>query len=273
MNTRQDHAVWNPLDEATKPRGGLLLAILAICILSLVYSCAGAATITWGCIRSTHDVFDKPLMLPVTYTVLLRAVDGSQLFTRDIQCTNPVSVPVPDPAGKYYDLTTTATNSAGASYPSGGLRIASLPTSVEPPTKIDCVVSAYGEWTVTPWTPAACDGTGIQTQQQTHSRTITTQPANGGAACPALSESRTVTQPCVIPAPNALQVSEPTAYRLDLGNANQVKLSRIGTIPLGTKCIDQLVLGMNVVAYRQLAVIDSGKSRPLAVLAKCASQP
>lgn len=60
-----------------------------------------------------------------------------------------------------------------------------------------------------------------------------------------------------------------TAYRLNLGNANQISLAKIGTVPLGTKCVDQVALGMHVVAYRQLAVIDAGKSRPLAVLAKC----
>lgn len=79
--------------------------------------------------------------------------------------------------------------------------------------------------------------------------------------------SKTVTGASI--PPKELQVIEPTAYRLDLGHTNQIKLSKIGTIPVGTRCVAQQALGMNVVAYRQLAVLDAGKSRPLAVLAKC----
>lgn len=69
-------------------------------------------------------------------------------------------------------------------------------------------------------------------------------------------------------APTLLTV-EPTAYRLDLGYTNQIKVARVGTVPLGKPCKDQEVFGLNVLADRNLATIDAGKARPLAVLAKC----
>lgn len=64
------------------------------------------------------------------------------------------------------------------------------------PVPVDCVVSAFSAWTGGAW--GACTS-GSQTRAETRTRTITTQPANGGAACPALTESRTATQACESP--------------------------------------------------------------------------
>lgn len=54
-----------------------------------------------------------------------------------------------------------------------------------PPPPVNCVVSAWGDWSV------------CSNGSQTRSRTITTAPANGGTVCPVLTESRacTVTPP------------------------------------------------------------------------------
>lgn len=61
------------------------------------------------------------------------------------------------------------------------------------PTPVNCVVSAWGAWNDPAWSACA---NGQQTRTLTRSRTITTQPANGGIACPALTESSVETRAC-----------------------------------------------------------------------------
>jgi hypothetical protein len=107
------------------------ILIIGTLLYVLAWQQAMGAEVTWGCIKSTEDVYGKPLTLPVTYSVALRSVDSSQLLTQEIECTNPVSVVVPDPPGLFYTLSTTAINAAGPSYPSNGLRLASA--SIGPP--------------------------------------------------------------------------------------------------------------------------------------------
>jgi hypothetical protein len=62
-----------------------------------------------------------------------------------------------------------------------------------PPPPVDCVVS---DWTLGPLVPATCPTSG--TQSRTDARTIVTPAANGGAVCPELA--RTVSVTCT-PAP------------------------------------------------------------------------
>lgn len=54
------------------------------------------------------------------------------------------------------------------------------------PVKVDCKVSAYGAWGQC---TKACGG-----GKETRTRTVTTQPANGGDECPALTETRDCNQ-------------------------------------------------------------------------------
>lgn len=65
------------------------------------------------------------------------------------------------------------------------------------PAAVDCVVSA---WTETPGAWSACSS-GQQTRTVVLGRTITTQPANGGAACSALVDSRVETRTCTVTPP------------------------------------------------------------------------
>lgn len=88
--------------------------------------------------------------------------------------------------------------------------------------------------------------------------------------------AQTVTAECSInvtkqPSAPTLLTIEPTAYRLDLGYANQVKVAAVGTVPLGSPCKVQNILGapVTVLMDRNVAIIAPGKSRPLAVLANC----
>lgn len=63
---------------------------------------------------------------------------------------------------------------------------------------VNCEVSAWSAWSEGPWS-ACIDGSRSRTDQRT--RTVVTQPANGGTACPALVESQTVTEACAPPPP------------------------------------------------------------------------
>jgi hypothetical protein len=82
------------------------------------------------------------------------------------------------------------------------------PPPPPPPPPVGCAVSAWTDWVL--GTPSACVS-GSQTRTDARTRTITTPAANGGAACPALSESRTVTLTCSTTAPlTAPTLSAPT---------------------------------------------------------------
>lgn len=67
-----------------------------------------------------------------------------------------------------------------------------------PPAPVDCAVSDWSAWSAGAW--GQCSA-GSQSRTETRSRTVTTAAANGGAACPVLTESRTVSQACVVDPP------------------------------------------------------------------------
>lgn len=71
-------------------------------------------------------------------------------------------------------------------------------TAPPPPPPVDCVVSAWSDWLL--GTPTACVN-GAQSRSDTRSRTVITTASNGGSACPALTESRTVPLTCTSPPP------------------------------------------------------------------------
>lgn len=58
---------------------------------------------------------------------------------------------------------------------------------------VNCVVSAWSAWSDPEWLD--CNG-GTQTRALVRTRTIVTQPANGGTACPSLVETSTQTRVC-----------------------------------------------------------------------------
>jgi hypothetical protein len=64
------------------------------------------------------------------------------------------------------------------------------------PVPVDCVVSAWSEWTGGAWSACA---NGTQTRAEGRSRSVVTAPSNGGTACPVLTETRTATQSCQTP--------------------------------------------------------------------------
>jgi hypothetical protein len=72
------------------------------------------------------------------------------------------------------------------------------PPPPPPPTPVDCVVSAWDPWVPGTWSACA---NGTQSRTETRQRIVMTSPQNGGASCPALTETRTVSQACTVTPP------------------------------------------------------------------------
>lgn len=85
-------------------------------------------------------------------------------------------------------------------------------TKAAPP--IDCVVSDWSAWTYSAWTVAGS----VETRTGTRTRTVVTPSANGGAACPALSESVTESRP--YSPPSAAGTLTVTPLQLPAGGGN-----------------------------------------------------
>jgi hypothetical protein len=88
-----------------------------------------------------------------------------------------------------------------------GETVSPPPCVPPPPPPVDCVVS---DWQLGTPTPAVCPVSGIQSRVD--SRLVVTQPANGGAECPALTRTESVACAYVPPPPTNPCVLRPFAF-------------------------------------------------------------
>jgi hypothetical protein len=72
---------------------------------------------------------------------------------------------------------------------------------------VACGVSAWSDWSAGSW--SACLA-GQRARTETRSRTVTTPASNGGAACPALTETRVAVEACTTPGAAVLIWTPPT---------------------------------------------------------------
>jgi hypothetical protein len=120
---------------------------------------------------------------------------------------------------------------------------------VTPPcAPVDCVVSA---WTLGTPTPAICPSTGVQSRVDT--RTILTAPTNGGAICPALTRTTsvtcTVTQPTgpvVVPVVAGLNMSP--AFRVNANGSRDGWI--VAFVPVGVPCTGPVLFTYRSRSYR-----------------------
>jgi len=112
---------------------------------------------------------------------------------------------------------------------------------------VNCVVSAWGAWTYSAWVVSGAN----ETRTATRTRTVTTPAANGGTACPALTETTTETRPYTPPPPATVwtfAVNENNTFTLYA--PAQVRFGRSGSglwlysnHPAGVVDCSYLVLG------------------------------
>lgn len=110
-------------------------------------------------------------------------------------------------SGTYYLIAFTATGAE--SIPSSSVTVTLAP----PVVPVDCKVGDWVSGTPGPWIPAVC-ATGTWAHDVPQSRAITTQPANGGAACPKLTQTITETEACTVPAPVDVCKADPLTAKV-----------------------------------------------------------
>lgn len=136
---------------------------------------------------------------------LFLGVVGVLLLAASVEAQTTVILPdcrvtgIPKPyADGDYRLTVRCEKN-GTEKPVVGDKAQILRPVVVPPAPVDCA----GTWSA--WTPTAewgaCVG-GTQTRPESRTFTVTTQPANGGLACPASPETRTASQSCTVEPPS-----------------------------------------------------------------------
>jgi hypothetical protein len=119
-----------------------------------------------------------------------------------------------------------------------------LPPPVNP---VNCVVSEWSEWVAGEWSQCA---SGQQTRQESRTRAVLTPASNGGSSCPTLTDSRTVSQSCAMPAPSAqislsshrVYTNEPVIVTWSSTNADFCSASWAESIPFsGTQSLTMTV--------------------------------
>jgi hypothetical protein len=111
------------------------------------------------------------------------------------------------PATGTYDLVTFTT----AGYESAHVQVAfTLATTSSP---VDCQVGPWVSGTPGLWTPTICTS-GTQTRAVPQTREIITPASNGGAACPALAQTITETQSCIVPPPVDVCKADPLTVKV-----------------------------------------------------------
>lgn len=162
------------------------------------------------------------------------SVSSTRAGTFDYQCQEADGTPISNhtrPEIAAFACANLTFRDGRVRYVQGGRwRIAADAGDVTPPAPVNCVVSAWSGWTYTPW---VVTGT-TETRTATRTRTVTTQPANGGTACPALTETQPESRPYTPPAtgtalltwrmPTAktdgTPITNPVACRLEYGRGD-----------------------------------------------------
>lgn len=126
--------------------------------------------------------------------VVLLGLAVTFLSTRDVpQASSPSALTDLERAQQARDLLTDVTDTRSTVQTEVAAAIARIDALLALLAPVDCVTSSW-QLVSTAWDVCQPNGTQIGTQLWT--RDVLTAPANGGAACGLLQETRTVSQPC-----------------------------------------------------------------------------
>lgn len=110
-----------------------------------------------------------------------------------------------------------------------------------PPVPVDCAGTWGATWTRNADSDSACSPTGTRTFTESRLFTVSRTPANGGAACPASPETRTVTENCAPPVQSVMYTcwvtGTPSSYVSDGDIRRTIRCDTNGpvtSLPTGT---------------------------------------
>lgn len=155
-------------------------------VLDYIAKCeSGALT---GCMTLRNNVY---LPTPIDWTTVI--ADG--MWTASLGDAWRTSLVAESPAINVGIVAGAASDILGVARPQG----LAPDAGIYEQSVVDCAVSEWSEWApLSEWPSCTATGlnTGVQSRDERRTRTIVTPPANGGLACPALEDTRTVTRPC-----------------------------------------------------------------------------
>lgn len=160
-------------------RGWVMAGLAVAMLLSIAPAAMAQQNVTIGWDRNTDQY-------TAGYRVFYGPSPGNYIGNVDVGTAVTYRAAVP--AGTTYYIVVRAYNTGGQLGPPSN----ELSTTVSG-APVNCVVSAWAFQSATPW--GACTN-GQQSRTETWARTVTTPPANGGAACPALTQTRSASQSC-----------------------------------------------------------------------------
>ncbi len=155
-------------------------------------------------------------------------------YVGNVDVGNAITYRATVPAGTTYYIVVRAYNASGQLGPASNEIAAAVSGG-----PVNCVVSAWAMQSATSW--GACTN-GQRSRTETWARSVVTPPANGGAACPALTETRTATQSCSTtqPQPTAQLTatlprnSNTATVTWQTTNATSVRINNVAVAASGT---------------------------------------
>lgn len=207
-------------------RRGLATAAAAVAMLLTIAPLVMAqqnVTVAWD--RNTDSS-------TAGYRVYYGPSSGNYVGNVDVGTATTYSAAVP--AGSRYFIVVRAYNAAGQLGPASN-EISTTVTGAP----VNCVVSAWTLQSAGAW--GACTN-GQRSRTETWARSVVTPPANGGAACPALTQTRTATESCSTTQPrptaqltaNLPRNSNTATLTWQTTNATSVRINNVAVATSGT---------------------------------------
>jgi hypothetical protein len=198
-----------------------------------------------------------PARLIETRVQIGRLAGGVFTSSGEVRVPMPASSVEVNVVGSLVDLAAQAQHVNGngvLSAVAGPAQIGAAPTGVAPcvppPPPVDCVVSA---WTQGPLVPSTCPVSGVQTRID--SRTVLTPAANGGAACPTLTQTNTLTCVYVPPPPTNACELRPLTFSVSKWPAGITGARSLAYS--SNKPIDRLDFGRSSTRINRVTATDS----------------